>query len=172
MPSDFRASETGHLITGAAFLKMSNTLNFSSNKRLSSQFLISHRLSKKGQASIFNLMPLLPPQQTPNKQYLSIIVSKFVMEGSGHNHKQRSPTASTDFIQRKGNDKVKCLTYRAARAKMEYFCLQASTISQYKIYYGAFVAANRHLSFFYCLKFQALSYVILPTSKPKTFINK
>lgn len=79
-----------HVITGAALLKMSNTLNFSSDKRLSSQFLISQRLSKKGQASIFNLMPLVPPQQTPNKQNLSSIFSKFVMEGFGLIHKQYS----------------------------------------------------------------------------------
>lgn len=85
----------------------------------------------------------MPLQQTPHK-YLSLTVSKFVMEGSSLNHKQYSPTASTDFIQRKGNDEVKCLTYRAAGAKMEYFCLQASMISQYEIYYGDFVAANRH----------------------------
>lgn len=122
--------KTGHLVTGAVFHKMSNTLNFSSDKRLSSQFLISDGLSQKGPASIFNLMPLLPPQQTPNKQYLGIIVSKFVMEGSGLIHKQYSVPASTDVIQRKGNDKVKCLTYCAAGAKMGYFCLQSSIISQ------------------------------------------
>lgn len=97
-------------MTGAAFLKMSNMRKFSSDKRLSSQFLISHRLSKKGRASIFNSMPPLPPQQTPNKQYLSITVSKFVIEGFGLIHKQYSVPASTDLIQRKGNDKVKCLS--------------------------------------------------------------
>lgn len=70
------------------------------------------------------------------------------MEGFGLIHKQYSLPASTDLIQRKGNDRVKCLTYCALGAKKGYFCLQASTISQYKIYYRSCGAANRHLSFF------------------------
>lgn len=127
----FINSETAHLMTGAAFLKMSNMRKFSSDKRLSSQFLISHRLSKKGRASIFNSMPPLPPQQTPNKQYLSITVSKFVIEGFGLIHKQYSVPASTDLIQGKGNDKVKCLSGSQNRI----FLFAASTISQYKTYY-------------------------------------
>lgn len=71
---------------------------------------------------------MLPSQQTPNKQYLSIIVSKFVMEGFGFIHKQYSVPASTDLIQRRGNDKVKRLTYCAAGAEIKYFCLQAFTM--------------------------------------------
>lgn len=51
----------------------------------------------------------LPPQQTPNKQYLSINVSKFMIDGFGLIHKQYFLPASTDLIQRKGNDKMKCL---------------------------------------------------------------
>lgn len=51
--------------------------------------------------------PMPPPP--PNKQYFSIIVSKFVMEGFGLIHKQYSLPASAHLIQRKGNDEVKRL---------------------------------------------------------------
>lgn len=121
-------------------------------QRLKTFFTVSHpsQISKKGRASILNLMPMLPPQQRPNKQYLSITVSKFVMEGFDFIQRQYSLPAWTDFIQRKGNDKVKCLTYCAVGGTVKYFCLLAFTIRPYKIHYWAFVAANRHLSFLYC----------------------
>lgn len=98
---------------------MNNMLNFRGGKRFYSQFLISDGLSKKGQASIFNLIPLLPPQQTTNKQYLSIIVSEFVMEQLVLFINNTLP-ASTDLIRRKENDKVQCLTYCAVGVKKGY----------------------------------------------------
>lgn len=154
---------------------MSNTLKFSGDKRLSSQLLVSHRLSKEGRASIFNLMPLLPPRQTQNKQYLSIKVSRFVTEGFGLIHRQHSLPASMDLICWKGNDQMKCLTYCKVGDKIGHFCLHASTISQYKIYYWAFQAANRHLYFLSCPNlhdYKVLVVLFRPLPIHKSFINK
>lgn len=118
-------------------------------------------------------MPPLPRRQTPNKHNLRVIVSKFVMERFGI-HKQCSLPAPTDLIQSKGNDKVKRLTHCAAGGRIGYLCLRASMIIQYKVYYWAFVAANRHLSFFVLSKLawlQGFAYVILSTSNPKMFAH-
>lgn len=150
---------------------MSNTLNFSSDKRLSSQFLIFHTLSKKGQASIFNLMPPLPPQQPPNKQYLNIIVRNFVMEGSSLNHKQYSPTASQ--ILSRGEEIIKWNALLIWQQEPKWnisVCRRQRSVNTKYITEPLWLQTDTcHFYFFVLSK---IADAILSTSKPKIFLKE